>query len=771
MSNPQVTAIISAEDKASAVLKAVAKLAQETAKQIEKGQADHLSAIPKHFDAATAAAEKHLATLSRIKDAFAGLATAAAAYAAIKLPQMAAGAFHAGEHLQHEELQLRYAGIPQAELDAARKQVFELTKDLPNVSLASGLETYKEARSVLLHPEETKDLLPTLLKAKSVLDASDPSGRLSSGLGFLVKGAEVAGIAQSPERFMSFMDAAVRRIEVMGKTINPEQLFELLKFEKSSAATLSDHFQQGAAISLTQELGGQTTGQAIDQFVKQIIGGFQGNLHAAAKEFVALGLANADDFERTKTGSIKGMKHGHKVKGADLAQTDPDKWVHDFLVPALEAHGFNDLQAQIGEVRRLFPAGRAADLVSKLISQWENIQNHTKLADQAQGLNTDPFKDASASLAAFTQSVEDFGAVVTEPILQPLAEGAHWLAQEVRGFSAIYDQLARQNPIFAAILGGTGLAAVSGGGLKAGQWALKNILGTVALDKSALALDGAAVALRGAAAALGAKGGLPNVLPGNVAGAAEGAAAAEGVAAVEGLEIAAETISIASVGEIALAAGAAGVLGVFLYNAIKDAWTHTSDILNHKGGGLPDDIATFNRDQHDTEKFGFTVSARIDELNKQLAAEGDSAKALQKLIDSWAKNPNAGPAMAPFKAKLDALQTQIEAEQKELDRLHKIQAGEASVNGVPLPPVRPKDLDAARPPQKLDVQTNVQGKVEGEAMLTVKMDPSPLFLAKIEGSLRSIPLSGKLSGKSMSGDTGLGDIGSGNHFAPTMSGF
>ncbi len=759
MSNPQVTAIISAEDKASAVLKAVAKLAQETAKQIEKGQAEHLSALPKHFDAATAAAEKHLATLTRVKDAFAGLATAAAAYAAIKLPQAAAGAFHAGEHLQHEELQLRYAGVPQAELDAARKQVLELTKELPNVSLASGLETYKEARSVLLHPEETKELLPTLLKAKSVLDASDPTGRLSSGLGFLVKGAEVAGIAQTPARFESFMDAAVRRIEVMGKTINPEQLFELLKFEKSSAATLSDKFQQGAAISLTQELGGQTTGQAIDQFVKQIIGGFQGNLHAAAKEFVALGLANADDFERTKTGSIKGMKSGHKVKGADLAQTDPDKWVHDFLVPALEAHGFNDLQSQIGEVRRLFPAGRAADLVSKLISQWENIQNHNKLAEQAQGLNTDPFKDASASLAAFTQSVEDFGAVVAEPILQPLAEGARWLAQEVRGFSAIYDEIARENPIFAALLGGTGLAAVSGGGLKAGQWALKNILGTVALDKSALALDGAAAALNGAAAALGAKGGLPGVLPGKIASAAEGATAAEGVAAVEGLEIAAESITVASVGEIALAAGAAGVLGVFLYNAIKDAWTHTGDILNHNGGTKLDDkynpnagvdVQTFNRDQHDVEKFGFAVSARIDELDKQIAAEEESAKGLQKLIGGWASNPKAGPAMEPFKRRLAEQEAHIHDLQSALDRLNKAR-GSDTTKGAPV---------------------DVKGKVEGEAMLTVKLDPSPLLLAKVEGSLRSIPLSGDLkSGKSMAGDTGLGSVGTGNHFAPTLSGF
>jgi hypothetical protein len=69
-------------------------------------------------------------------------------------------------------------------------------------------------------------------------------------------------------------------------------------------------------VSLAQEMGGATTGVSVDQFVKQVIGGFQGSQHAAAKSFVRLGLANEDDFEKTKTGEIKGFQTREARQGS-----------------------------------------------------------------------------------------------------------------------------------------------------------------------------------------------------------------------------------------------------------------------------------------------------------------------------------------------------------------------------------------------------------------------------------------------------------------------
>jgi hypothetical protein len=290
---------------------------------------------------------------------FAGPAILAGTKAAVK----------SGAEIQSEIVKMRAAGIPEADIQRALSETPGLTAKYTNVRRGDALERFKELRSIVLHPEEAHELLPTQIQAASAMNALDPSGHLSEGLGFASKGAEVLGLAQDPKRYRDYMNSFIKAQQVMGKTITPEMQYEFAKYTKASGATLSDRFKMTTGVSLAQELGGQTTGQSIDMFVKQITGGFQGNQHSAAKEFVAMGLASADDFDKTKTGEIKGMKPGRKIPHWDVAQSDPDKYVYDYLLPALEKHGITDQNAQIAQVRRMFPAGRSADLVAKLLTQ------------------------------------------------------------------------------------------------------------------------------------------------------------------------------------------------------------------------------------------------------------------------------------------------------------------------------------------------------------------------------------------------------------------
>jgi hypothetical protein len=214
--NPQITAIVSAQDNASATLRAIADLSKRVANELEKsGKADMTQGLA----GATRAAEVHARSIDRIKDAFKGLTAAAAAYVAIKLPSLAGGAAHEGMSLQHEEMQLRFAGIPDKELDAAKKQLLAIGAATPNVSFEHGLETYKELRSVLKDIAEVPKMLPSVMKAKGVLDAADSSGGLSGGLAQLIKGAEIAGITNDPARFEKFLDSTVKALQVSGKTL------------------------------------------------------------------------------------------------------------------------------------------------------------------------------------------------------------------------------------------------------------------------------------------------------------------------------------------------------------------------------------------------------------------------------------------------------------------------------------------------------------------------------------------------------------------------
>jgi hypothetical protein len=309
--------------------------------------------------------------------------------------------------------------------------------------------------------------------------------------------------------------------------------------------------------------------------VKQVIGGFQGNNHAAAKEFVAMGLANSDDFTKTKTGEIKGFKPGRHVHGFELAQSDPDLWVYKYLLPALNGHGFTTEDAQIGQIRRMFPAGTAADLVAKLVTQRESFSNHALLYGQAKGtdaalgLNQ---QDAFVALNSLTTSLESFAGVVTSPIMEKAAGVMSGIASLIGQTGAGLQKLGADHPLAAELGGG---AALAGGAYLGTKWTYNlatGFLGGFGLKGSAVALDGAAASLTAAAEALGGAG---------VAQKAAKAAEAAGTAAP------AAAASIWARGAIAIPlVGAAGVLGLGAYQLHEAAVENEGKSIGERRGRM-----------------------------------------------------------------------------------------------------------------------------------------------------------------------------------------
>lgn len=463
-------------------------------------------------------------------------ASAVAGHAAANLGFLAGpGILHAtkvgvtsGASIQSEVVKMRAAGIPEADINKAMGETAGFQTKYTNVSRAAMLERFKELRSVLLHPEEAHHLLETTVQANAAMNAVDRTGHMAEGLGFAIRGAEVFGLAQDPKRYAAYMDSFIKAQQVMGKTITPEQQYEFAKYTKASGATLSDRFKMTTGVSLAQELGGATTGVSIDQFVKQITGGFQGNLHSAAKEFVALGLADKGDFETTKTGEIKGLKPGRHVKGAALAQTDPDKYVYDYILPALEKAGITDQNAQIAQVRRMFPSGRAADVVSKLITQRNSFENHAKLYGAAQGLTaignnqSDPF----VALNSLTTSLSNFAGTLTSPMMAGAASALSSMASSFGSWGESLSNWQKNNPTTAKVAGAGAIAAGAVGGGVLTYNLVSGLMSGFGLSASAVALDGSAAALTAAAAALGGKG-IVGDLAGKV-GAGKTAAASAG---------------------------------------------------------------------------------------------------------------------------------------------------------------------------------------------------------------------------------------------------
>jgi hypothetical protein len=105
-------------------------------------------------------------------------------------------ALEQGAELQAARVKMAAAGIPGSEIDAALAESAQLATKYANVKISDMMESYKELRSVLLSPDETPGLLPTVVAARSALNAVDRSGEMGKGIQFAAKGAEMFGIAQ-----------------------------------------------------------------------------------------------------------------------------------------------------------------------------------------------------------------------------------------------------------------------------------------------------------------------------------------------------------------------------------------------------------------------------------------------------------------------------------------------------------------------------------------------------------------------------------------------
>ena len=532
--------------------------------------------------------------------------------------------------IQAQEIANRVAAIPPAEAAGASRQAVALSAKYTNLDTQELLQLYREVRSVLPNPAEVPGMMDPAARAKAVMTAG---GLDTSGLIFALKAAELVGAAKTPEKLTAFLDAFLKAQQVEGKTITPEGLYDFAQQLKAAAPNLSPSFVNTLGPLLAQEMQGGKAGTSVQQFEKQLQGGFQGNLHMAAKEFVALGLAKKGDFETTKTGDIKGMKRGHEVVGANLANTDPDKWVYKVLVPAMKKAGFKTTEEMIKELPRLFPNTNAANLVAKFIQQQDQWTAKEERIQAGAGLNAyeDQSQGAGVAFGALKTQVQDLVSVFDSPAMKGIGGGLSALASGIGAAKIEVDQLAQAFPGAARGLADVATAA----GLAAGGFLTLKLFtgftGGFGLKSSAAALDVSAAELSAAAARLGVSG---------AAGAGAGVAAAEVGAGGMGLWAGIKF----GLGRMALPVA----VGVILGTAIKDARDAATGIPSGVIGN-PDAtreqvlVALLAAKKH--SDGGFLAGVTIANLEKQLAEIDDPDKrpARQRLRDAiW---PLKDPAL------------------------------------------------------------------------------------------------------------------------------
>lgn len=545
-------------------------------------------------------------------------------------------AWEAGAERQHVETGMRTAGMPQEEIDRAQAQAQVVSRQAPNLSVSQIMELHKEARSAVQHPEEVFELMPDLARAASVLKGM---GADNANIADLVKGGESLGLMNNPERFHKYLEGQVKAMQVMGKTITTEQVYEAAKYSKATGSTLSDEFLNTTLPSLIQEMHGSSAGDALSAMGKRFDGGLA-HQHLAVLRLNQMGLLDdPSKIVRSKTGEIIG--YTGKLKGDDLRHSDPGKWFQTFYKEGAAKIGAKSLEDINKLLAETLPS-TAANLGRIFIQQEETLKQHRINYEGATGLEETVRRqqqDWNAAKGALKASLEDLGASLTGVNMGRAAKGLSWLSDRIRQLSAV----AAAHPYIAVPTAG---AALGGAAIGAGYLGWQLATAGTALQTSATMLDEAAVRL-GA-----------NPLRSAIPGAATVAEA--GGAVVEGGALATGGIGLAA--GLGTAGTIAGLL--WLIKASQDAQRPG------QGGAWASATAETREQDEDalTEQKG-----RLGDLE----AKAERSRAAAKFPDM----PN--PVLQQLEDEIADLRNQIAAREASLAKVPKYPIGPTSDGGAP----------------------------------------------------------------------------------------
>ncbi len=371
-----------------------------------------------------------------------GLLPMAGAYGAY---EGASHLIHAGIERQHVRVGAQNAGIGTDELKRAEAAAIAAAKGAPNLSATQILELYKEGRSAVQDPREMLHLIPELAKAASVLKGS---GVENANIADLVKGGESLGLMNDPKRFHAFVEGQVKAMQVMGKTISTEQIYEAAKYSKSAGATLTDDFLNTTLPSLIQEMHGSSAGDAMAMLVKTLRGGIQ-NKHIPVQKLNELGLLeDPSKIKKNKAGQIMG--YGGKVVGDETLASDPRKWFQEIFKPAAEKAGYVTLSDQVRLLNQTLP-GTAANLGRVFLQQEKALEQHRRNYQAAPGLDesvANQTRDAKAASMELKAAFDDLGAAVAAS--PAIGSGLHGVAEAVRSLAGVVAGSESLNPLQAA---------------------------------------------------------------------------------------------------------------------------------------------------------------------------------------------------------------------------------------------------------------------------------------------------------------------------------
>ena len=335
--------------------------------------------------------------------------------------------------------------MPAADIEKAKGETAALARRYPSVPQTEFMHLFRTARSIVGSTEEGEKALEMLAPLRVMMGSKEGA---TDDLDKVLKSAEITGATQDHPRFKRDIDYIAKALNVFPEsTLRPVDYFETAKYSRAAAAGLSDKFLYGVGPTLAAEMGGMSTGSAIQAFNRAIVGKHMS--HEALRSLADIGLIKEEDMEKTTTGSIKGILPGREIKGSRLAQENPYEWTKQILLPALKEHGITEKPAILAKISELFSKQTAAQLVGMFATQSPRIEKDIKLMEKAKGAEESAqilqAKDLNTQITAAKNVVGDLAGTLGTDLLT-----------NTGALNAVTDGLARLNERMTNIVPGSG---------------------------------------------------------------------------------------------------------------------------------------------------------------------------------------------------------------------------------------------------------------------------------------------------------------------------
>lgn len=334
------------------------------------------------------------------------------------------------------------AGISKKDIRAISDKLLEVSGEVPIFSMASLAPIFRDNNFLTgSNIQETLDFTPYLARGAAIMATSgeekpELKGHevefLKKSVGQITKIAELAGAIKNDgkdlERKKKIAESVIQLSAITGGVVDAKKIAQTYALLGTSRYGYEHDFLRVIGHLIQENSIGKGSGTrgvvpTLNAFSRMFVGGVMTQGMAASLQQSGL---LPKTYKPLKTSTIHTLISQNLLAGSDLVIKNPQKWVHDYLVPSMNKRFKTDEYKNSGDkivsdlsqfLPGLYPA--AGKALADLIISNRQLLNQSKMMDKVPSLNemfNNAMQNPSITEGAIAAQSETIGSILSQDI-------------------------------------------------------------------------------------------------------------------------------------------------------------------------------------------------------------------------------------------------------------------------------------------------------------------------------------------------------------------